>query len=89
MADLIHSGRAQIAVVTWYDAHTESEWADLNDLDLDPYIVQSCGWLIPDLKPGHTCLIQSIGSDDAVDAILCIPQGMVVKLVLVDQPFFQ
>jgi hypothetical protein len=80
MADL--SGLSVVEVI-WHDAHQLSEWMDIKDLDQDPYVVRSLGWLLPDAKPGHVVIAQSAGSDDQVDGVLCVPAGMVVKMRVV------
>lgn len=82
MADLTG---ASYAIIHWHDAHTESEWQKLDDLDQEPYLVRSAGWLIPNGKPNHVVLVQSIGIE-SVDGVLCIPVGMVVKTTLVTAP---
>ena len=78
MAGLEH----KFCLVTWLDAHAESEWQEVRDIDGDPYTVNTAGWLLQDAKEGHVVIAQSIGSDDAVDGVLCIPVGMVVGIKL-------
>jgi hypothetical protein len=80
MADLID---AKIVELTWLDAHAENAWMDIEDLDQEPYQVKSIGWLMPDAKPDHVVLAQSIGVDHSVDGVLCVPVGMVVKIRIV------
>lgn len=70
----------EVVVVTWHDAHAESAWMSIGDIDEDPFVVESVGWLIPNAKPNHTVIAQSIGVDEAVDGVLSIPSGMVVKI---------
>ncbi len=72
-------------VVTWHDAHSESDWQDLATLDQDPYVVKTAGWIIPNAKPHHVVVVQSIGSDDSCDGIMCIPVGMVVSTQVVSR----
>jgi hypothetical protein len=73
---------AKFCEVTWHDAHAESTWQQIQDIDDQPYVVRTAGWLIQDIKPDHVVIAQSIGSDDAVDGVLCIPVGMVVGIRL-------
>ncbi len=76
---------ATLGIVTWHDAHAESEWQDLDNLDQDPYVVRTAGWILPDRKPGHIVIVQSIGADDSCDGVLCIPIGMVVNTQVVSR----
>jgi hypothetical protein len=69
---------AKMVCVTWHDAHAESSWQELRDIDADPYVVETVGWLIQGIKPDHVVIAQSIGSDDSIDGVLCIPCQMVV-----------
>ena len=80
MADL---SDAKIVEVTWLDAHAENDWMDIEELDKEPYIVRTIGWLMPDAKPDHVVVAQSIGVDYSVDGVLCVPVGMVVKIRIV------
>ena len=80
MADLID---AKIVELTWLAAHAENAWMDIEDLDQQAYQVKSIGWLMPDAKPDHVVLAQSIGVDHSVDGVLCVPVGMVVKIRIV------
>lgn len=70
-------------VVTWHDAHSEPDWTTLDDIDAEPYVVVTCGWLIPDAKPAHVVVAQSVGAQGALDGLLCVPAGMVVNVVVV------
>ena len=74
---------AYYAIVSWHDAHAESEWQDLDNLDQDPYLVKTAGWIIPDAKPNHVVVVQSIGADESCDGVLCIPVAMVVSTQVV------
>jgi hypothetical protein len=80
MADL---SDAKIVELTWLDAHAENAWMDIEDLDQESYIVRTIGWLMPDAKPHHVVVAQSIGVDYSVDGVLCVPVGMVVKIRIV------
>lgn len=78
------NGRSRV-IVTWHDAHTEAPtWISLDEIDDEPYVVTTCGYLLPDAKPHHVCIAQSVGADGSVDAVLCVPVGMVVSVVVAD-----
>lgn len=71
-------------LVVWHDAHAfnEGHWCDETDIDDEPCIVQSVGWLLADKKQGHVVIAQSITNDGSLDAVLAIPVGMVQKVVV-------
>lgn len=73
-------------LIVWHDAHAEHSWTTLEELGSEPYVVETIGWLIPDAKPGHVVIAQSIGSDDGMDSVLSIPVGMVRRTVLLGNP---
>jgi hypothetical protein len=73
-------------LIIWHDAHAEHSWTTLDELDSDPYVVETIGFLLPDAKRGHVVVAQSIGSDDGLDAVLQIPVGMVRKTVVLGHP---
>jgi hypothetical protein len=77
---------ASLALVIWHDAHSEDSWSQLTDLDPEPYVVETVGFLLPDAKPGHVVIAQSIGSDDSMDSVLQIPVGMVVSVTTLGNP---
>lgn len=69
----------QPVLVKWMDAHSgETTWHELDDQE--PYIVDSCGFLIPENeggKSGHVTLVQNVTPDEEMDHVLYIPQAMV------------
>jgi len=73
----------QPVLVKWTDAHSgEQTWHELDDAD--PYVIESCGFLIPENeggKPAHVTIVQNITPDEEVDHVLYIPSGMVQSLV--------
>lgn len=77
---------AVAALVVWHDAHAEHSWTSLDELESEPYVVESVGWMLPDAKPDHVVIAQSIGSDDALDSVLQIPVGMVQRILLLGNP---
>ena len=75
-------------LVTWHDAHSGSEsWVNIKDLDLDPAVVQTVGFLLASSdggKPDHLTIYQS-RNEDNIDHVLHIPVKMVVGIkVLMD-----
>ncbi len=71
-------------LVVWHDAHAinEGAWCDESDIDADPCVVETVGWLLADRKVGHVVLAQSVTHDGGLDAVLAIPVGMVQKIVV-------
>lgn len=71
-------------LVVWHDAHDEVDgWTHVDDIDDDPCIVETVGWLLPARKDGHVVVAQSITNDDMVDNIIAIPCGMVRSMRVV------
>lgn len=69
--------------ITWHDAFADVEgWMESSDIDAEPCVVQSVGFLIPDAKPGHVTLAQSMNSHDDFDSVLHVPVGMVVNVLI-------
>ena len=73
-------------LIVWHDAHAEHSWTTLDELDSDPYVVETIGFLLPNAKKDHVVIAQSIGSDDGLDAVLQIPVGMVRQTILLGNP---
>jgi hypothetical protein len=73
-----------IVTVTWMDAHAATEtWTALDNIDQDPCMVLSCGFLLAveqGGKPDHVTIYQSKTDSDDVDGVLCIPVAMVKTL---------
>ena len=70
-----------IVIVKWTDAHDDStDWTPLADIDQDPYIVTTVGFRLPKgAKKGHVSVARSMG-DGVLDAIIHIPQKMVISI---------
>jgi hypothetical protein len=69
-------------VIEWEDAHALSNaWTEPADLDSEPRIIRSIGWLIPDAKPRHHVIVQSIDQSH-IDGALAIPDAMVQQVIL-------
>jgi hypothetical protein len=73
--------------VTWIDAHSGSEtWTNIRDLDQEPVLVRTAGFLLPQSdggKEGHITIYQSITPNDDVDHVLhkCIQINLESKVV--------
>lgn len=75
---MVDLNTVELVCVTWHDAHTASDtWCKLTEIDDEPMTVRTVGWLLPNTKKDHIVVVQSITTDDALDAVLCIPIGMV------------
>ena len=78
--------------VTWRDAHAATTtWTNTRDLDQDPCIVRTGGFLLSLAdggKEGHITIFQSITPDGDVDHVICIPSQMVIdfKCVQINLP---
>jgi len=64
----------------WHDAHAELSWVAFDDIDPEPCVVETIGWLLPNAKKGHVVVAQSITNEDGLDNVLCIPVGMIVSV---------
>jgi hypothetical protein len=73
--------------VRWHDAHgIGAGWMPISEIDANPRVIESVGWVIPDVKAGHVVLVASV-DDDHVDGGLAIPHGMIREIVaLLDGP---
>ena len=69
-----------MVLVIWHDAHSVSTgWMQTSDIEPDPAVVHSVGWLLPDTKPNHMVIAQSY-IDESSDHILAIPLKMVEQI---------
>ena len=68
---------ATIVLIVWHDAHSVADsWIQLTDIDVEPAVVESVGFLLVDVKPNHIVLAQSLTGDEC-DHILAVPVEMV------------
>lgn len=68
---------ASVVSVVWHDAHSvASSWIPVADIDAEPAVVESVGFLLLDAKPKHIVLAQSLMGDEC-DHILAVPVEMV------------
>lgn len=79
----------ELVLVVWRDAHADrsGSWLDLEDIDDEPYIVHSAGFLLRDVKKNHVSIAQSLGADDGVvDHVLHVPKEMVIAVTSIELP---
>ena len=71
-----------IILVVWHDAHSIGDtWMPL-PVDVEPCIVSSIGYLIPDAKPDYVVIAQSYTNEEMYDHLLAIPVGMIKETKL-------
>ena len=69
--------------VTWHDAHAVSDsWTTRSEVDEEPCVVTSVGYLIAGAKLNHVVISQSLilNDDDNIDHVLAIPNAMVKRI---------
>jgi hypothetical protein len=73
-----------LAKITWHDAHSVSSgWMKSTEIDTEPCVVITVGWMIENIKANHIVLAQSyIPSEGDIDHVMAIPVSMVVKTEL-------
>lgn len=73
--------------VVWHDAHAYRErWLEMDDVDAEPLPVNTAGYLIPEAKPDHVTVVQSVNGEDSLDGIICIPCSMVKEVRVISEP---
>jgi len=81
--------------VHWIDAFdSENGWIHTKTYKAKPQYVVSVGWLWPDLLEGYVSVTCSYCPDeepemDTVGMVTHIPSGMVVQVVMLDNPPLQ
>jgi hypothetical protein len=71
--------------VIWNDAHSLSHsWIDIADIATEPWIVETVGWLIPEVKKDHLVVAQSHISHESYDNVIAIPLSMVIKITALE-----
>lgn len=71
---------SQTVLVTWRDAHSDVDgWISIADIDPEPCICHSVGFLLEDVKPDHVSLAQT-HNDGRVDSVIHIPRAMVLEV---------
>jgi hypothetical protein len=71
----------KLVKITWLDAHSVTTgWEPIAELDDEPCVVESVGFLLPNVKAGHVTIAQSIiESIEECDHVLSIPSKMVIR----------
>lgn len=72
-----------IVLVEWRDAYSWSQWSAPAEVPIEPVIVLSVGFLLPDAKQGYLVIAQSDDMQGDFDNYLFIPVGMVEKIQVV------
>jgi hypothetical protein len=68
--------------VTWHDAHSlMTSWQEFDEIDQEPCVVETIGYLLHNAKGGHVVVAQSINNAENYDSLICIPEGMVKSIV--------
>lgn len=76
--------KVDLVEVVWHDAHSyKDSWLSDADIEEQPMIVRSLGYLLPERKRNHVVIVQSINSDEYYDGVLAIPCAMVSLLRVV------
>lgn len=77
------SADMRLVVVLWRDAHADGDsWISVDEIEDEPYIVESVGFVLEAVKSGHISLCQSLADDEGVvDHVLHIPNEMVVDII--------
>ena len=72
---------ATFVEIVWHDAHADTTtWIEKDEISENPCVVVSCGILLPEAKPDHIVLSQSMNSYDQLDCVLSVPVGMVQSM---------
>lgn len=72
-------------LVEWLDAFADTQsWMEITEIDDEPCVVFSVGFLIADVKKGHVTIAQSRNSNEHVDSLLHVPVGMVKNVTLLN-----
>lgn len=72
-----------MVMLEWNDAFADTNgWLEPSDIDDEPCVTYSLGWLLPDAKKGHVSIAQSCNTEESVDSVLHVPVGMVVNLLI-------
>jgi hypothetical protein len=72
-----------LVLVEWRDAYSWGHWSEITEVPIEPVIVCSVGFLLPDAKEGYLVIAQSDDKQGSFDNYLYIPVGMVEKIQVV------
>ena len=71
----------RVGIVRWVDAHPEPGWLDPDDMDAEPHVNVSVGYVLPlGTKPDHLTLAQDWSPAGHVNGVGHIPQGDVLSI---------
>jgi hypothetical protein len=72
-----------LVLVVWHDAFSMNDgWMTVEQIDDEPCVVHTVGYLIPDSKKNHVVLAQSVNTNDGIDSVMAIPVAMVQRLTM-------
>jgi hypothetical protein len=78
---------APLVFVEWHDAHAGgSNWMSIEEIEPEPCVVWTAGFLLPSAKPGHVAIAQSLADSGDFDSPLYIPADMVIRTVVMGNP---
>lgn len=75
-----------IVVVEWRDAYSFDDWRAADQMDNEPVVCCSVGFLLPNHCDGYVVIAQSDDGQGEMAAYLFIPVGMVERLRVVYEP---
>jgi hypothetical protein len=71
--------------IKWLDAHDELDtWIASEDIEKEPCVITSLGFLIENGKPEHVTLAQSYSDELLYNNIIYIPNAMVIETKNID-----
>ena len=69
--------------IIWNDAHSVSHsWMSIDDIEDEPWVVETVGWILPEVKKNHLVVAQSHISHESYDNIIAIPIAMVASCII-------
>jgi len=72
------SEQRKIVIVSWADAHGSDKAVTVDDIEHEPYMTDSLGWLIKEDEVGVTISMDSYPNHpEDVHTVAFIPRGMV------------
>lgn len=77
--------RPEPVLVKWLDAHDENDtWISDFEIEKEPCVITSIGFIVPKGKPNHVTLAQSYSDELLYNNIIYIPDAMVVEVKNID-----
>lgn len=74
-----------IVVVDWRDAYSFDDWCAADQMDNEPVVCCSVGFLLSNHREGYVVIAQSDDGQGEMAAYLFIPVGMVERLRVVSE----